>query len=51
MFSLYKFAADPSRNGSTLNPNIPAQPGGPIMNPANLPFDSETMLQGLRAWV
>src|SRR5207248_11326517 len=21
------------------------------MNPANLPFDSETMLQGLRAWV
>src|SRR3978361_2423499 len=22
-----------------------------FMNPANLPFDSETMLQGLRAWV
>ena len=21
------------------------------MNPANLPFDSESMLQGLRAWV
>ena len=21
------------------------------MNPANLPFDSETMLQGLRSWV
>ena len=21
------------------------------MNPANLPFDSETMLQGLRGWV
>ena len=21
------------------------------MNPANLPFDSDTMLQGLRAWV
>jgi len=21
------------------------------MNPANLPFDSETMLQGLRNWV
>jgi len=24
MFSLYKFAADPSRNGHCDNPNIPA---------------------------
>src|SRR5262249_46003240 len=27
------------------------EPGAPAMNPANLPFDSEAMLQGLRSWV
>src|SRR4030081_1152116 len=33
-------------------PKYPAQKPKRIpMNPANLPFDSETMLQGLRTWV
>src|SRR4051794_9463236 len=29
----------------------PGQPREPSMNPANLPFDSEAMLQGLKTWV
>src|SRR3954466_10008728 len=32
----------PLVKGPHRTQNIPAQPGGPIMNPANLPFDSET---------
>jgi glutamate carboxypeptidase len=53
--SLYKFIAGHSRTSSACKrladgaalfecESIP-------MNPANLPFDSEAMLQGLRGWV
>jgi glutamate carboxypeptidase len=49
--SLYKDAAAPSQYADHRLP-IPRQSfQKSVMNPANLPFDSEAMLQGLRAWV
>jgi glutamate carboxypeptidase len=49
--SLYKFIADHSRErrDTRLHRNIRNRELA--MNPANLPFDSEAMLQGLRGWV
>src|SRR3954451_18992294 len=47
--SLYKFARDHSRKPST--PIRRSKAREKPMNPANLPFDSEAMLQGLRGWV
>src|SRR6201981_1792538 len=49
--SLYKDPAAPSQYADHRLP-IPRQSfQKSVMNPANLPFDSEAMLQGLRAWV
>src|SRR5712691_4898846 len=52
--SLYKLFAEHSRIHSSIHlrhRNIPSEVQDNPMNPANLPFDSEAMLLGLRGWV
>src|ERR1700751_2875882 len=53
--ALYKALADHSRKEPRPRPRAPRKPQQKIrekiMNPANLPFDAETMLQRLRGWV
>src|ERR1700682_6603007 len=39
------------RRSNLTAENVPLKFKRRPMNPANLPFDSETMLQGLRGWV
>src|SRR4029078_407950 len=43
------FVKHPVGAGASFQSN--SQPERGVMNPANLPFDSEAMLQGLRGWV
>src|SRR5438270_5133744 len=49
--SLYNFPAGLSRTTSRMQKSFVTKSRKPAMNPANLPFDSEAMLQGLRGWV
>jgi len=50
--ALYKFLADPSRTAlRKTQMAFVSKSREPSMNPANLPFDSDAMLQGLRGWV
>jgi hypothetical protein len=49
--SLYKFIADHSRERRDARTRLNIRNRELAMNLANLPFDSEAMLQGLRGWV